>query len=130
MEHCQFQFTTSYKIVERYYLLIRMQNISKYIALANFENRPCIVLLILFYTSRHTRDLCFKEMLSIEFNFVNPAYSCTANFKTYCFYFSVIVKSSNKIFQKWAALFLLTQKSLVHFSCFHSNFTVNFSFKW
>lgn len=87
MEHCQFQFTTSYKIVECY---------CKYIALANFENHPCIVLLISFYTSRHTGNLCFKEIFSIEFNFVNPAYSCTANFKTYCFYFSVIVKSSNK----------------------------------
>lgn len=89
-----------------------MQNMSKYIALANFENHPCIVLLISFYASRHTGDLCFKEMLSIEFNFVNPAYSYTANFKTYCFYFSVIVKSSNKKYLKNGLLSFFLHKNL------------------
>lgn len=53
MEPCQIQFTTSYRIVENIYLLIKMQNTSKCIALANSKKGPCIVLLISFNTSRH-----------------------------------------------------------------------------
>lgn len=68
-----------------------MQNTSKYITLANTEKGSSVVLLLFFYTSRHIQDLYFKERLSGEYNFVNPVYRCTADFKTYGSHFSVII---------------------------------------
>lgn len=54
VEPYQVLFIKSYRRVEYiYYLLITMQNTIKYAVLANFKRDPCIVLLNLFYTSRH-----------------------------------------------------------------------------